>query len=272
MEEITIFMKTQEAPKSSPRAFFNSPKDSVQLIENIAQQIEPENREINHWYYSYAANHKQRLAMDLELVKQYFNSSSHILEFGSVPPVLTASIKSLKYDIKGIDIAPHRFASAIEKFELDVVSCNIEQQPLPFADNSFDGIIFNEIFEHLQNLLFVMREVKRVLKPGGTLLLSTPNLRSLNGLYNFLFNGKSYSCCEGIYNQYLKLETLGHMGHVREYTSREVVEFLHQIGLHPKQVIYRGKYKNQVKQILARLLVAPSLKPFMTIVAEKPQI
>ncbi len=46
---------------------------------------------------------------------------------------------------------------------------------LPFADNSFDLITANMVFEHLDNPEKQLKEILRALKPGGTLLFHTPN-------------------------------------------------------------------------------------------------
>ncbi|RYY77130.1 MAG: class I SAM-dependent methyltransferase [Gammaproteobacteria bacterium] len=45
---------------------------------------------------------------------------------------------------------------------------------LPFADNSFDKIICSEVLEHIENYSGVLLEIKRVLKPEGTLAISVP--------------------------------------------------------------------------------------------------
>jgi SAM-dependent methyltransferase len=47
--------------------------------------------------------------------------------------------------------------------------------PLPFADATFDKVIFSEVLEHLPDDRGGLNEVKRVLKPGGLLFLTVPN-------------------------------------------------------------------------------------------------
>ncbi|MEL7537204.1 MAG: class I SAM-dependent methyltransferase [Pseudomonadota bacterium] len=59
---------------------------------------------------------------------------------------------------------------------------------LPLADESCDLIVCQEGIEHVPNQLFVLEEFNRVLKPGGQLLLTTPNYSHLRArLSQFLF-------------------------------------------------------------------------------------
>ena len=47
--------------------------------------------------------------------------------------------------------------------------------PLPFADDAFDLIISDFVFEHIDNPLLVSSELRRILKPGGWICARTPN-------------------------------------------------------------------------------------------------
>jgi SAM-dependent methyltransferase len=61
-----------------------------------------------------------------------------------------------------------------------VVSIDIEREPLPFADASFDLVVANQILEHTKEIFWIVSEAARVLAPGGALLVGVPNLASLH--------------------------------------------------------------------------------------------
>lgn len=59
--------------------------------------------------------------------------------------------------------------------------CDLEKDKLPFNDNSFNLVIANQVFEHLKNIFSPLSEIHRVLKPGGILVFSVPNLAVRTG-------------------------------------------------------------------------------------------
>lgn len=66
--------------------------------------------------------------------------------------------------------------------------CDLSK-PLPFEDHSFDYVLFLETIEHLKNPFAVVNEISRVLKPNGTLIISTPNILNLGSRFRFLLDG-----------------------------------------------------------------------------------
>ena len=243
------------------------PNDAKAVIDDAISKISG-SPEINDWFKSYAKNHRNRLAFDFQTVSTQLNKSDLIVECGSAPFILTQSLNENGYNIVGLDIAPARFQKTIELNRLNVKECDIETARLPFEDNSAGCVLFNQLFEHLRiNPIKTMRETLRILKPGGQLHLSTPNLLSVSGLIKLFRHKTAFSCENGVYEQYDKLEKLGHMGHVREYTAHEVAEFLKKTGFHVKRVTFRGTYKSYWKRAL--LNVAPSYRPHFGIVAIK---
>lgn len=77
---------------------------------------------------------------------------------------------------KASDFLASRGGGAVETRVEDITQ-------MSFADSSFDVAICCETIEHVPDPTAAVRELARVLRPGGSLLLSTPNYFSLNGLY-----------------------------------------------------------------------------------------
>ena len=62
-------------------------------------------------------------------------------------------------------------------------------QELPFEDGRFDCVILQEVIEHLQNPVLVIKEVHRVLKKRGIFIFFTPNMLNLSSRFHFLLSG-----------------------------------------------------------------------------------
>jgi SAM-dependent methyltransferase len=95
---------------------------------------------------------------------------------------------------------------------------NIETEPLPYTDHSFDVVLMCEVIEHFtHDPLRALHEIRRVLKPGGILILTTPNVARLENVARLLSNHNLYDPYSG-YGPYGR--------HNREYTSTELSELL----------------------------------------------
>lgn len=246
-------------------------EQSRAIVNRFAEQLIPsfKNPDELKFYYHW---HGDRISFDLDYADIYLGATDRILEIGGYPFLLTLPMMSMNYDVTCLEkTSSFEFDPAVaHKFQVNVIDCDLDVDRIPADDASFDTVIMNEVFEHLRiNLIASMREVRRVLRPHGLLLLSTPNLRSVQGISNLLRREEAYSSMGGIFNNYSYLEKLGVMGHVREYTSKEVMDFLKQIGFDIEGVIYRGSYSGSWLWRLAQQFtrVRPEFKPYFSIVA-----
>jgi len=241
--------------------------EDLELIVEIGRRIEVDSEEVRAWFERYRDRQGERLACDLGLVRRFAAPGSRVTDLGASPPMLSGALATLGFEVTGVDIDPSRFGRAFEALGIQAVAANLETEALPLADASADTVVLHEVFEHLRiDLNHSLGEVARILAPGGRLLLSTPNLMSASGLQNLALRGRAYSCSADPHKEFGKLQTLGHMGHIREYTTVEVCEFLRHFGLVPEHLIFRG-HAPGIKGLLGRI-VGP-LRPFFEVVAVK---
>ncbi|OPG02710.1 SAM-dependent methyltransferase [Streptomyces sp. GKU 895] len=100
---------------------------------------------------------------------------------------------------------------------------------LPFGSGSVDAVLFSEVVEHLVDPDAAMDEIRRVLRPGGHLMLSTPNLAAwynrallLAGVQP-VFSEVSLRAIHGRPGREV-------VGHLRLYTARALREFVAAAG------------------------------------------
>jgi 2-polyprenyl-3-methyl-5-hydroxy-6-metoxy-1,4-benzoquinol methylase len=96
------------------------------------------------------------------------------------------------FEVSGVDIVsdllPDAKASLGDRFRLADLTGK-----LPWPDGAFDLVLSIEGIEHLENPSAFVREVHRLLRPGGIFLLTTPNIASLRSRIRY-FGGSFYNC------------------------------------------------------------------------------
>ncbi|MFJ7128766.1 class I SAM-dependent methyltransferase [Streptomyces sp. NPDC098101] len=116
-----------------------------------------------------------------------------------------------------------------------VVRGELDGGGLPFADGCADAVLFSEVIEHLVDPDRAMDELRRVLRPGGHLMLSTPNLAAW---YNraLLLAGRqpvfSEVSLRGIHGR----PGTEVVGHLRLFTARALRSFLRSAGFEDVRV------------------------------------
>jgi hypothetical protein len=105
---------------------------------------------------------------------------------------------------------------------------DLETAAIPLPEGSVDLVLCLEVLEHLMfDPMHVLGEINRILKMGGMLLLSTPNLASWKAAVGILTG-----CSPLSYGKFSKARQLGSM-HVREWTPNEIEVLFKAAGLDP---------------------------------------
>jgi glycosyltransferase involved in cell wall biosynthesis/SAM-dependent methyltransferase len=151
--------------------------------ESIESWVAPDAR-------SYAAQHKTRFVHTLEMTPAGDPSKS-VLEMGAYMQITAAlkfhlgygSVRGCYYGKAGQVDHKSIVSAAGERFDCDLDLFDAENDTFPYCDASFDTVLCCELIEHLAaDPMHMMSEVNRILKPGGHLLLTTPNLGSLRAI------------------------------------------------------------------------------------------
>jgi SAM-dependent methyltransferase len=102
------------------------------------------------------------------------HEDSEILEIGSGTGTLLNRLRARGFRIQGVELNAGLIGEGRAWFG-DLPVQQVTGTALPFAERSFDVVMSFDVLEHIPDSDAHLREVRRVLKPGGSYLLQTPN-------------------------------------------------------------------------------------------------
>ncbi len=157
-----------------------------------------------------------------------------VLDVGCGTGLNSSLIAKQGHQMYGVDISSNAIAKYNNRGMTGLV-CDLERF-LPFRAHTFDLVFFSEVVEHLVSPQDVLKEIHRILKPGGKLVLSTPN--SAFWVYRIL----------GLLGY--TLTEIQHKMHLRFFSKRSLIQLVQQSGFQVNHIIGRNMY-----------MVLPILKP-----------
>jgi 2-polyprenyl-3-methyl-5-hydroxy-6-metoxy-1,4-benzoquinol methylase len=196
------------------------------ILKDLRADAELVKAEYRLWWADYLRTHEAHFR-NLLTILGGVRTPARVLDIGSFPGQFTIILKSLGFEVSGVDLDPSRAGRLWEKHGIAVCSADVEIDALPVQRGSFDVVIFAEVLEHLRvNPLHALRECHRIAKSDGYLILSVPNISPRHRI-RFLL-GRDYQ--GDIVKEFATLEAIGHMGHFRLYSRNEVCRMLKHVG------------------------------------------
>jgi SAM-dependent methyltransferase len=117
---------------------------------------------------------------------RYPDLSGKHLDIGSGTGNLIRRIRQ-EYEIESMACDYTDAFMELKDIAVDIVDLN--DGKLPYPDNQFDLVTISEVVEHLENYRAILREINRILKPGGVVTITTPNVLNLKSRMRFLTTG-----------------------------------------------------------------------------------
>ena len=146
------------------------------------------------------------------------------------------------------------YVNALKCKGIETYNLDLERSLFPFADNTVDLVLANQILEHIKELFWVLHEATRILKVGGHLFVGIPNLASFHNRILLLF-GKQPTCVRN------------HTAHIRGFTKNDFIKLINLCfanGFAVEQFCGSNFYPfpSSIASILSKLLPGASVSIF----------
>ncbi len=125
----------------------------------------------HHWWYR-----GRRLIINTELARLPLPSSARVLDAGCGSG-RTLEELSPRGEVSGVELNPEAARVARDRGDFDVRIGRLEE--LPWAEGTFDLITCLDVIEHTPDDGVTLRELRRVTRPGGWLLVTVPAYQAL---------------------------------------------------------------------------------------------
>lgn len=166
------------------------------------------------------------LCKRIEFTLRHLPQGAHVLDIGCGDGTVTKAVMTKAASAVGIDISPEAIALAQRvnrDHRIRYVCAEIEEF---HPHERFDAVMMYELIEHVFDPVEVLHITYSLLRPGGILMLSTPNRCSLEARLALLKRR--------LRKQPLELPPFEY--HVREYSLPELIAFLQDVGFHLREV------------------------------------
>jgi len=220
------------------------------------------------------------------------NTEYKVLDVGTTLGILPLTLQSMGIGACACDHPRFGiYGDWIEKEGVPYTSFDLTGGELPYATASFDVVTFKQVIEHLPfSAKPTLRSFYRILRPGGLLLLSTPNIVRLSSVFRLLWRKSVHSPLEHFFESEFPFT-----GHFREYTMEEIKRMVVWSGFDVEQTAYlqqhdalfllrqRRRFAKNLfepigwKEILALFawrpftFLIPSLSQLLFVAARKPR-
>ena len=158
------------------------------------------------------------------------NLKGSILDIGCGTGKVLGEIVRLNPQAKiiGVDVSKYAIRIASKKLPNSKFHHIKDGKKLPINDNSIDFIVCLDVIEHIYDIQNIYREFKRILRPGGKILITTPYYGVIKNIIIVL------TCFDRVFNPF--------EGHIRFFTKKTLLKAVKQINFGVIKIGYFGRF------------------------------
>ena len=191
-----------------------------------------------------------------ELQRHVPADARRVLDLGCASGALGAALKARGAAVVGVESDPAYAAAARDRLD-EVVESDLETFD-PTTLGCFDVLIAGDVLEHLVDPWSVLRRFAAIVEPGGTVVVSLPNVRHWETFFAIGVQGRFPRRNEGVFDA----------THLRWFTLHDAWTLVDQAGLEVEAVERRIRYRRvggAKESVAARLLArVPGPRAFLT--------
>ncbi len=117
---------------------------------------------------------------------KFVERRKRVVDLGAGSGALALRLQALGLDVVAVDSQPERFRAPVPFVNLNLDEADFSSQLRP---GSFDLVVSVEVIEHLENPIGFLRNVRRLLRPAGLAILTTPNVDNIPARLKFFLRG-----------------------------------------------------------------------------------
>jgi 2-polyprenyl-3-methyl-5-hydroxy-6-metoxy-1,4-benzoquinol methylase len=211
-------------PDADPAAF------DARLRRLIALCVERSDGELNAGYLADESFYSQRAAYR-SLLRARGRGGTRALELGAGIGLMSIALALSGWEVTGLDLyddrseALGRWSGVADRYEF--LRRDLEEPSLGLEEAQFDAVLMIDVIEHVKNVRLVLENALAALKPGGVLVVTTPNYGRLNTRVRSLRSLVAPAWPIRLDDYMAEGEFTGH---VREFTAPEMDEVFRRCG------------------------------------------
>jgi 2-polyprenyl-3-methyl-5-hydroxy-6-metoxy-1,4-benzoquinol methylase len=164
-----------------------------------------------------------------DLIRLVPLSAKRILEIGCAAGMTGKALRErLLEELVGVELL-EELAEKARPYYTKIFTGDIEQLDLPFKEGHFDCIIYGDVLEHLVDPWALLKRHRLLLKDGGTIVLSIPNIRHYRIVKKLLLHDTWEYTGDGVLDK----------THLRFFTLKSIRSMLAEAGFEIATIIKR---------------------------------